>query len=87
MQGLMNYPGKAATFGSWRVRLLDTVPVFAADAAARMCAWHGVATYLYPHISHRLTPRPEPYALLLVGPNYVVAQDFVVSTLCGAWAK
>jgi hypothetical protein len=67
--------------------LLETVPVFAAEAAARVCARRGVATYLYPHISHRLAPRPEPYALLLVGPNYVVAQDFVVSTLCGAWAK
>ncbi|MCR5888358.1 hypothetical protein LRS06_11400 [Hymenobacter sp. J193] len=67
--------------------LLDTVPVFAADAAARVCARHGVATYLFPQVSGRLAPRPEPYVLLLVGTNYVVAQDFVVSTLCGAWAK
>ena len=67
--------------------LLDTVPVFAADAAAVVCARHGVSTYLYPQISERLAPRPEPYALLLVGQNYVVAQDFVVSTLCGAWSK
>ncbi|MBT9395224.1 hypothetical protein KLP40_18795 [Hymenobacter sp. NST-14] len=67
--------------------LLETVPVFAAEAAARVCARHGVATYLFPRISHQLAPRPEPYALLLAGPNYVVAQDFVVSTLCSAWAK
>jgi len=63
-------------------QLLDTVPVFAAEAGARVCARYGLTTYYSPQINEQLAPRPVPYALLLLGQNYVIAQDFYVSTLC-----
>lgn len=64
--------------------ILSTVPVVVAQEVADICARHGVETYfqLVPE-QWSVSPTNRPYQLLLIGRNYVIAQEFFVSTLCG----
>lgn len=64
--------------------ILGNVPVGVAQAVADICARYGVETYVQPAAEqwHSLLTN-TPYRLLLIGHNYIIAQDFFVSTLYG----
>ncbi|RTQ46339.1 hypothetical protein EJV47_22715 [Hymenobacter gummosus] len=63
--------------------ILNSAPVGAVRAIADICARHGVETYFKPPAAHSSSiPGTDPYQLLLIGRNYLIAQKFFVSTLC-----
>lgn len=64
--------------------ILGPVPLAVAQAVADICARYGVETYIQTDSEQwSAAPANTPYKLLLIGRNYVIAQEFFVSTLYG----
>ncbi|QNE41987.1 hypothetical protein F1C16_20390 (plasmid) [Hymenobacter sp. NBH84] len=58
--------------------ILQSVPLPVAQAIARICARYEVETYSIPQ-----HPSTSPFQLLLIGRDYIIAEEFFISTLCG----
>ncbi|GGF18902.1 hypothetical protein [Hymenobacter cavernae] len=63
--------------------ILENVPIHVAQAVAEICTHHRVETYYHLPTEQQFTHTAPSYKLLLIGRNYVIAQEFFVSTLYG----
>lgn len=58
--------------------ILQSVPIPVAQTVARICANYEVETYNIPQ-----QPAASPFQLLMISHNYIIAEEFSISTLCG----
>ncbi|GGG35800.1 hypothetical protein [Hymenobacter glacieicola] len=64
--------------------ILNQVPIPIAQAVAAICSRYDVDIYYLPPPELASPPPPaSPFELLLIGQNYVIAREFIVSTLYG----